>query len=242
MELPATLVAQMNVHPQRTNVLFLFAAFFLAAVPALAEEQPNRILTALNSTTISGYMDSSAHLDAAQPLGVQNWRSPAGHVNASTQIVPTNSTYIGVVPHKTNAAVVFEVRLANRPNRPLSIQLLGYSWDGLGGAGVISLIGSVTYKPNGFVCATFPFGGRYRGRFDPERNVIVGRLYGFTKDRQNPISHRRFELQPDDPSSPDVPTFPGPWSSGVLTVNVPADDVAQVATVPEVVFMPVQSP
>jgi hypothetical protein len=48
-------------HLRISRLLIALAAVVLAGATARAEETQNNLLTALSSTTISGYVDSSAH-------------------------------------------------------------------------------------------------------------------------------------------------------------------------------------
>ncbi len=49
----------MNAH--KTLNLFALSLIWLSTIAVRAEEKPNQLLTALDSTTISGYVDTSAH-------------------------------------------------------------------------------------------------------------------------------------------------------------------------------------
>jgi len=156
---------------------FVLLAFFFAAITARAEEQPNQLLTALGSTTISGSISTFATS------------------NSNSLTLPRGGFYSGVVPYRTNALVVFTVHLGSSLEEPLKIQLIGTN--SLTQERVLLLTGDVTNKPNGVVKATFPFGGRFRGHLY-QKNVI-GRFYGFVGDRQHLISRKRFELHADPP-------------------------------------------
>jgi len=75
------------------------AALGLVSLPAVvqAEEKPNQLLTALSSTTISGYVDTSAHWNP----GTGNANSPAYAFNTPSKQDGFNVNVVNVVLEKS---------------------------------------------------------------------------------------------------------------------------------------------
>jgi hypothetical protein len=128
-------------------------------------------------------------------LAIALLTSLAPAINAQT--LPQDSYYIGTIPHRTNAAVVFRVSLgyflaSGGPSDSPHMQLLAR--DVASGEYFMAFIANVTNRSNGIVRAKFPFGGRFRGRYDPTRNLVVGHFYGFPRNARPLVPQRRLEM------------------------------------------------
>jgi hypothetical protein len=144
----------------------LFALFAVTAI-AMAEERPNQLLTSLTSTSISGYVSTSAHWTPPLPLAVYqaNITNSSGNLRYQLQLIITEN---GMVP-----------------------QLLIYKDDHLltsGYYGTATEIGERRIRGK-----LFDDGGWFRGTVNAQDGCISGRLW---RRSHNSTIVRKFKLMP----------------------------------------------
>ena len=116
----------------------------------------------------------------------------------------TNAPFMGYAPATAHASLQYQVTLGRSAlwSFPGEFQMTITSRLVLSSAAALSMRGDVTVSQSGFIRVKFPFGGKFRGHYDPDRNAIVGRLFGFYHQRELGIASRRFELEPFEPLPP----------------------------------------
>jgi hypothetical protein len=109
------------------------------------------------------------------------------------QVLPANEIYTGTIPHRENATVVFRVAVGQFTlDGPIKMQLLAreVATDEV----FMAFMVNAQSRESGLIKATFPFGGRFRGRYHADQNIVTGRFTGFSRRGEPSIPTRRFEL------------------------------------------------
>ena len=114
--------------------------------------------------------------------------------------VPTGS-YASELPHGANAKFVFRAAIGDFTNGPVNMQLIAQ--EVATQADILTLLGPAQLRGR-VIKATFSFGGRYTGRYNQNRNVIVGHFSGFSRRGRPNIPRQRFEMAPVTANTADA--------------------------------------
>ena len=117
---------------------------------------------------------------------------------------PTGS-YAAEIPHGERAKTIFRVSIGDFSQESARMQLVAH--DVASDDDVIVLRGPVTRR-NRVIKAKFPFGGRFVGRYNTERDVIVGRFFGFARRGGPGIPRNYFEMAPVNTNALSAATAP----------------------------------
>lgn len=94
---------------------------------AVAEEKPSPLLTALSSTTISGYVDVSAHWNpacpAAYPVDAPCWETTKPWSTKSSWAPPVNPSWLYQLPRTAAYAVRFHELVDVLRSRGFAVQI-----------------------------------------------------------------------------------------------------------------------
>ena len=129
----------------------------------------------------------------------------ACHLNAQGDASAPWGSYAAEIPHGDRAKTIFRVSIGDFSQEPARMQLVAH--DVASDEDVIVLRGPVRRR-NRAIKAEFPFGGRFLGRYNVDRNVIVGRFVGFARKGGPGIPRNYFELAPVNTNALSVAVAP----------------------------------
>ena len=129
----------------------------------------------------------------------------AWQLHAQGEVFAPKGSYAGEIPHRAAAPVIFYASIGDFTTGPLKMRLIGR--DVATQEEIITFLMPATRRGN-IIRASFPFGGRYVGRYDPGRDLIVGRLIGFAPRGRPHIPREPFAMTPANTNAAAVASPP----------------------------------
>ena len=129
----------------------------------------------------------------------------AWQLYAQGELFAPEGSYAGELPHRANPDFVFRASIGDFTEGLLKMQLVAQ--DVATSDDVITLRVPAERR-NRVVKARFPFGGRYLGRYNAGRNVIVGHFAGFSRKGRPSVPRERFEMSSVNTNAVTVASLP----------------------------------